>query len=194
MLILGSTVIIFSLLLIVEFLKRLRTGLGIEIPPKDKAEIRKKAKPPVPISGSSIIILRDNGVTVYDSKERAESSMEWADVVRNPNRRAFDATGMEFAFKLRAADDHSSPVNSFWKRSESQAVELESASVIPHPEHFREALIHWLDGKGVQVEHDIDLADLILLASRTRTGRPTVTSKDADRRGIPHGDAQASAR
>jgi hypothetical protein len=138
---------------------------------------------PPTVKKSPIIIMRDNGVTVYDSKDGAEASMEWADVERNPTRRAFDAQGIEFAFKRAAAHDHAAPFHRLWNARNPIAVELESTSIIPQPGKFRDALIHWLAGKGIQVEPGIDLETLILLASRTKHGRPAVTSDHADHGG-----------
>jgi hypothetical protein len=152
---------------------------------------RNRAKGPLSVHRSSIIIIRDNGVTVYDSKGSAEASMEWADVERNPKRRAFDAKGIEFVFKRRAAMDHAAPIHALWNGTDPKAVELESKSVIPHPDTFREALIHWLDGKGIQVEHGIDLEALIRLASRTSYGRPAVNAHVADHGGSLLSDTHA---
>ena len=144
------------------------------------AETTKVAKAPVAVRKSSVVIMRENGVTVYDSKQGAEASMEWADVERNPQRRAFDASGVEFVFKRSSAGGRCAPIHALWKRTDPIAVELEAKSVIAQPAAFREALIHWLDGKGIQVEPGIDLETLILAASRIRHARPPVAGNAAD--------------
>jgi len=137
-------------------------------------------------SGSPpVIIIRGNGVTVYASRESAEASMSWADVLRDPERMAFDAKGMEFVFRRSGTAGDPSPLPSRWNRMEPAAVELEPKSVMPHPGKLREALIRWLDGKGVEAGDGIALGDLILLASRTRSGRPPVQRDDADDGAFP---------
>jgi hypothetical protein len=156
---------------------------GIERLQTTTREPKKAAKRQASLENSSIILIRDNSVTVYDSKELAEASMEWADVVRNPSRRAFDAKGGEFVFKRRAANGNFAPVHSLWNGTNPDGVELEAKSVIPRPDELREALIHWLGGKGVQVENGIDLEKAILLATRTRYGRPAGDDKVADQGG-----------
>jgi hypothetical protein len=157
---------------------------------------RRSRKAQGALGNSSVIIIRDNGVTVYDSTETAEASMAWADVERNPRRLAFDAKGVEFAFKRRGADGASAPAAALWKRMDSEGVELEATSVIPHPARFREALIQWLAGKEVAVEDGIALEALILLASRTRYGRPAASHEDADHGGssLRHAHASEAAR
>jgi hypothetical protein len=159
------------------------------------SEAKKTTTASKSINASSVIMIRDNGVTVYGSRESAEASMEWADVERNPRRRAFDAKGIEYVFKRTSAPGSSAPFSALWTGTDPTGVELEAKSVIPHPDIFREALIHWLGGKGVDVDHGIDLEALILLASRTSYARPAVPKRDGDHGGsAAHGDEASEIR